>query len=84
MECCFFLFIVIECVLPVVGVLPLPRTRQRCSAANLLHPSYIKDSATRLLNGNNSTELVAQLSGALSQTVTHCDLYVIILCKSQL
>jgi len=61
-------------ILLVVGVLPLPRTRQRCSAGNLLHPSYIKDTASRLLEADDSSELTAQLSDALGQTVVACDL----------
>jgi len=58
----------------VVGVLPLPQTHRRCSASSLLHPAHIKDSASHLLEEDSSTELTAQLSSALSQTVVACDL----------
>jgi len=61
-------------MLSVVGALPLPQTRRRCCASNLLHPAYIKDSASNLLEADSSTELATQLSDALSKTVIACDL----------
>jgi len=64
------------CYLLVVGMLPLPQTRRRCSASSLLHPSPIRHSASRLLEADSSIELTTQLSNALSQTVVACDLYV--------
>jgi len=43
---------------------------------SVLRPLYIKDSATRYLETENSTELTARLNDSLSQTVVPCDLYV--------
>jgi len=70
----FAVYYLLSAILLVVGVLPLPRTRQRCAAGSLLHPAYIRDSATQLLQAESSTELTTQLSNALSHTAAPCDL----------
>ena len=55
----------------MVGVLPLPQTCRCCSANSLLDPAYLNDSATWLLEGEDSA---VQLSDAVSQTVVPCEL----------